>query len=89
MSSVIWCDYGNHAAKLDDKVVSMSKTAPVQTVTITDQYGQHVGSTGGTVAKVDICGECAVLLGISNDVEAVEPEKRHAAITNAIKGGTK
>lgn len=88
MSQAFWCDYGEHAAKKDDSVVTMSR--PVKQMVITDQFGQHIGQA--PVQQIDICGECAVQLGLSNDYEAVDAETRQKAIASTVlpkKGGGK
>lgn len=82
MSQAIWCDYANHAVKRDDNIVTMSKQA--KQVTITDQFGSHIGTTGAE--QIDICGECAVELGLTNNYEAVAAEERQKAIASTVTG---
>jgi hypothetical protein len=77
MSQVIWCDYGNHAAKRDDGVIAMVKQS--KQIVITDQFGQHLGNV--PPEQVDICGECAVVAGLTNDITVESPSERHASIT--------
>lgn len=82
MSAVFWCDYGDHAAKFDDNVVSIQK--PAKKITVRDQFGAHVGEVGGET--IQMCQECSVVSGLVTDYEAVSPDERHKAIENTVKG---
>lgn len=82
MSQVFWCDYGDHAAKLDEDMVSINK--PGKKITISDQFGSHVGQVPGET--IQMCKECGVISGLVKDYDAISPDERHKAIETKVKG---
>lgn len=81
MSQVIWCDYGDHAAKLTEDTIHMTQQAQKQIVG-RDSMGRSIVDTVAGQA-IDICRECGVLAGIIKDYTAEDPDARHKAIEAA------